>query len=77
MVLRHGLLLSGAGVGTGLALAFGLTRLMAGLLFGVSPTDPLTYVAVATGLIATTLLASYLPARRAALVDPITLLRAE
>lgn len=77
MVLRQGLLLSGIGVAIGLGLAFGLTRLMSGLLFGVSPTDPLTYSIVASGLLAVALTASYLPARRAASLDPITVLRSE
>jgi ABC-type antimicrobial peptide transport system permease subunit len=77
MVLRQGLLLSIAGVAIGLTLSLGLTSLMAGLLFGVSPTDPVTYAAAAAGLIAVALLASYLPARRAAGVDPMTALRAE
>jgi ABC-type antimicrobial peptide transport system permease subunit len=77
MVVRQGLFLSGVGVAIGLALAFGLTRLMSGLLFGVSPTDPLTYAVVAVGLIAVALTASYLPARRAASVDPIAVLRTE
>jgi ABC-type antimicrobial peptide transport system permease subunit len=77
MVVRQGLFLSGVGVGIGLLLALGLTRLMSGLLFGVSPTDPITYAVVAVGLIAVALTASYLPARRAASVDPITVLRTE
>jgi hypothetical protein len=77
MVLRQGLILSGIGVAFGLVLAFGLTRLMAGLLFGVTPTDPITYAVMAAGLVAVALTASYLPARRAASVDPITVLRAE
>ena len=77
MVLQKGLILSGIGVAIGLVLAFGLTRLMSGLLFGVSSTDPITYGVVAVGLIAVALTASYLPARRAASFDPITVLRAE
>jgi len=77
MVLRKGLILSSIGVVIGLGLAFGLTRLMSGLLFGVSATDPITYGVVAVGLIAVALTASYLPARRAASLDPITVLRAE
>lgn len=51
MVLRQGLMLSLAGVTIGLGLSVGLTRLMSGLLFGVSPVDPITYGAVATGLV--------------------------
>ncbi|MCP4657355.1 MAG: ABC transporter permease, partial [bacterium] len=77
MVLRQGLVLSGIGVLIGLGLAFGLTRLMAGLLFGVSPVDPVTFLSVAAGLSGVALAASYLPARRAARVDPMTVLRAE
>ncbi len=77
MVLRQGLLLSITGVAIGLVLSLGVTRLMADLLFGVSPGDPLTYAAVAVGLVGVALLASYLPARRAARVDPMTALRAE
>jgi ABC-type lipoprotein release transport system permease subunit len=60
-----------------LAAAAGLTRLLKSVLFGISPVDPLTYTAVALLLIAATVLASYLPARRAAAVDPVETLRAE
>ncbi|MBM3790876.1 MAG: FtsX-like permease family protein, partial [Acidobacteria bacterium] len=77
MLLRQGLMLSGIGVTIGLFLAFALTRFMGGLLFGVSPMDPMTYLAAAAGLSGTALLAGYLPARRAASIDPITVLRAE
>jgi ABC-type antimicrobial peptide transport system permease subunit len=57
--------------------AYGLTRLMTGLLFGVSAVDPLTYAVVAVCLSAVALLASYVPARRAARVDPMEALRIE
>ncbi len=77
MVLRQGLMLSLTGVIIGLGLSVGLTRLMSGLLFGVSPVDPVTYGTVAAGLVVVALVASYLPARRAAGVDPMTALRAE
>jgi len=52
-------------------------RLMQSLLFGISPLDPVTYAAVPVVLVAATVLASYLPARRAAAVDPVEALRAE
>jgi len=77
LFLRHGLLLTGVGLVVGLATSVALMRLMSALLFGVSPVDPLTYAAVAVGLAAVALLASYLPARRAAAVDPAVALRAE
>ena len=76
-VLRQGLALAAAGVGIGLGLALLVTRAMSGLLFGVSPTDPLTFAVVATALAAAALVASYVPARRAARVDPLVALRAE
>jgi ABC-type lipoprotein release transport system permease subunit len=60
-----------------LAAAAGLMRLMKSVLFGISPVDPLTYSAVPLVLVAATVLASYLPARRAAKVDPVETLRAE
>jgi predicted permease len=77
MVLRQGLVLAAIGVALGLAAAYGLTRLMESLLFGVRALDPLTYAMVAVSLTAVALLASYLPARRAARVDPMEALRAE
>jgi hypothetical protein len=77
MVLKQGLVLAGAGVAIGLAAAVGLTRLMEALLFGVDPIDPITYGLVAVCLTAVALLASYLPARRAARVDPIVAIRLE
>jgi len=77
MVLKQGAALAGVGVVLGLALAFGVTRLMSSLLFGVSATDPTTYAAVALGLLVVALVASYLPAHRAANVDPMTALRVE
>jgi ABC-type antimicrobial peptide transport system permease subunit len=75
MVLRQGLALSATGIGVGLGLAVGVTRLMGSLLFGVSPLDPLTFGSVAVGLLAVSLLASYVPARRASRVDPMVALR--
>jgi predicted permease len=77
MFVRHGLMLTGIGVTCGLCAAFAVMRLMSSLLFNVSPMDPLTYAAVALGLAATAFLASYLPSRRAASVDPVEALRAE
>jgi predicted permease len=77
MVVRHGMELTGAGVLLGLAGAAALTRVMASLLFGVSATDLVTFSAVPLILITIALLASYLPARRATLVDPVVALREE
>ena len=77
MVLRQALLLTGGGVVVGLAAAAGLTRLMAALLFGVRAIDPVTFGSVAVGLSVVALFASWLPARRAAGVDPVVALRAE
>ncbi len=65
------------GVAIGIALAIGVTRLISSFLFGVKPTDPLTYAAVAVGLAAIALLACYIPARRAMRVDPLVALRYE
>ncbi len=77
MFVGHGLLLTGVGVVCGLGAAFTLMRLMSSLLFKVSPVDPVTYAAASLGLIATAVLASYLPSRRVAAVDPVEALRAE
>jgi predicted permease len=77
MVLRQGMAMAAAGIAVGLAGSIGLTRLMEALLFGVSATDPLTFVAVSVGLAAVALLATYLPARKAARIDPVEALRYE
>jgi putative ABC transport system permease protein len=77
LFLRHGLILVSAGVALGTIAAALLSRVMSGLLFGVGPLDPATYLAVALGLAGTALLASYLPAHRASRVDPAVALRWE
>ena len=77
MVVGEGMALAGVGLAVGLVAAFGATRLMSSLLFGVRPADPLTYGAVALVLAAVALLASWLPARRATALDPARTLRQE
>ena len=77
LVLGHGLLLAGTGIAIGLAAAFALTRLMATLLYHVSVTDPLTFIAGPVLFAVVALMASYLPARRAMRVDPVIALRSE
>ena len=77
LVVGEGMLLTAVGICAGLAGAFALTRLMGGLLFRVSPTDPITFAAITLLLIVVSLLACYLPARRAARVDPMLALRGE
>jgi predicted permease len=77
LVVRQGMTVALAGMAIGLAGAFALTRLMRGLLFGVDSTDPLTFTAIAGVLTFVALLASYVPARRAARIDPIVSLRTE
>jgi len=77
MFVRHGLVLAGIGIAIGVGVAAGVTRLMASLLFHVSPLDGLTYLAVSLVLATAAVLASYLPARRAAGLDPVEALRAE
>jgi putative ABC transport system permease protein len=77
MVLGQGARLAGLGISIGLVAALGLTRIMASFLFGVRPTDPLTFAAVSLLLVGIALLACYLPARRATRVDPMLALRHE
>jgi putative ABC transport system permease protein len=77
LVLRRGLVLAGIGAAVGVAVALATTRLLSGLTAGVQPGDPLTFVVVTAVLLATAMVASYLPARRAARVDPMTALRTE
>jgi putative ABC transport system permease protein len=76
-VLAHGLRLTVVGIAIGLVGAWGLTRLLASLLYGVSPQDWATFVCVSLVLVAVALMASYLPARRAARIDPMEALRYE
>jgi ABC-type antimicrobial peptide transport system permease subunit len=75
--VRHGLLLTGIGVGFGLLGAAVSMRLLSSLLFSVRPVDPVTYAAASAGMLLTAWLASYVPSRRAATVDPVEALRAE
>lgn len=77
MFVRHALVLAAIGVVIGMMASVALTRLMKSLLFGISPLDPLTYAVAPVVLVAATALAGYLPARRAAAVDPVETLRAE
>ena len=77
MILRQGMLLALVGVALGVAGAFALTHALRSLLFGVTPTDPATFGAVAAVLAAAAFAACYIPARRAAQVDPLRALRAE
>jgi len=77
MFVRSALILTGIGVAVGLCAAAALMQSMKSLLFGISPLDPLTYAVIPAVLIASAVVASYLPARRAASVDPVVALRAE
>lgn len=77
LIIGNGMSLALIGVALGLVGAFALTRVMAGILFGVTTTDALTYTSVSAGLIAVALLACYMPARRAAKIEPLVALRYE
>jgi len=77
MVMRRGLLLAGIGLAAGLAAAFGLTRLIASMLFGVKANDPIAFGTVVVTLAAVAWIAIYIPARRATRIDPMIALRYE
>jgi putative ABC transport system permease protein len=77
MILRQGITLAAGGVVVGLAAALALTRLMAGLLYQVRASDPLTFTVVPLVLLLVALVASYLPARRATRVSPVIALRTQ
>lgn len=77
LVLRKGLVLTAAGIFLGLVAAAAGTRVLEGMLFGITPLDLATYVAVAAFFAVLTLLASYLPARRATRIDPVAALRGD
>jgi ABC-type antimicrobial peptide transport system permease subunit len=77
LFLREGVALAGVGLAAGLAIAVAAARALTAMLFGITATDPLTFLGVAGVLSLTAILASYLPARRAARVDPMEALRAE
>jgi ABC-type antimicrobial peptide transport system permease subunit len=77
LVVGHGVVLALLGVLIGLGGAFALTRLLTGMLFGVSPTDAETFVMVSALLTTVAILACYVPARRATRVDPLVALRTE
>ncbi len=76
LMLGRGVRLAAIGITIGLLGAIATSRLLAGMLFGVTATDPLTYLALALLVVIVAVVASYLPARRAARVDPLTALRA-
>jgi putative ABC transport system permease protein len=77
LFLRDGLVLTVAGITIGIGAALFVTRVMSALLFGVTPTDPVTYVAASAGLAAVAFIATYLPARHATKVDPLVALRCD
>jgi putative ABC transport system permease protein len=77
LVVRRSVALTVMGLAIGLIGAFALTRVLSGVLFGVSPTDPASYVGISLVLFAVALVASYVPARRAARVEPAVALRYE
>jgi putative ABC transport system permease protein len=77
LVVRHGMTLAALGIALGVFLAWGLTRLLASLLYEVEPTDPVTFAAVTLLLALVAAVAAYLPARRAMRIDPLEALQAD
>ena len=77
VVLREGMTLAALGVVLGLLMAWGLTRLLASLLFGIKASDPFAFAAVAAILTMVALVATYIPARRVTVIDPANALRYE
>jgi predicted permease len=77
LFVRHAMLLTGVGVTFGIVAALALTRLMSSLLFGIEPTDPATFAVASISLLSAAAVSSYLPARRAAAVNPVEALRSE
>jgi len=77
LVLRQGLTLAGVGVVIGILAALGLTQLLATLLYGITPTDPLTFATAPAILLGVAVIACWIPARRAARTDPMLALRQE
>jgi ABC-type antimicrobial peptide transport system permease subunit len=77
LILGHGMVVAGIGIALGLVASIALTRVVTSYLVGVSATDPITFAGVPVVLLAVTAVASYLPARRASIVDPVHALREE
>ncbi|HVB57745.1 MAG TPA: FtsX-like permease family protein, partial [Candidatus Acidoferrales bacterium] len=77
LIIHQGMILTVLGIFFGVAVAFALTRLLSSLLYGIAPTDPVTFIVVSAVLLAVSLLACYIPARRAMQVDPMVALRYE
>ena len=77
LIVGYALTLAGSGVLVGIVAALVVTPLMRGMLFDVSPTDPATFIAIISTLVATAVIAAFRPARRAARVDPMQALRAD
>jgi len=77
LIVSHGVILAISGIAVGIAGALSLTRLMSSLLYGTQPADPMTFLAVIFVLSAVAIAASYIPARRAAKIEPMAALRHE
>jgi putative ABC transport system permease protein len=77
LILGQGMILAGIGLAVGLVIVFILARFLTSMLYGVSPTDPITFIAITFLLAAVALVACYIPAHRAARVDPMVALREE